>query len=101
MARLIVSRETQADLDDILAHLVAIAGKSVALHYGERFRAAVRHLMDFPATGAMRPRLGADIRIWVVAPYVVFYGFDIDDDTVRVVRILHGRCNVTERLFKI
>jgi toxin ParE1/3/4 len=56
--------------------------------------------MDFPATGAMRPRLDADMRIWVVAPYIVFYRFAPDDDTVRVVRILHGRRNVTERLFK-
>ena len=80
MARLIVSRETQADLDEILAYLASLAGKSVALRYGERIRAAFRYLMDFPATGAMRPWLDADLRIWVVAHYVVFYRFDIDDD---------------------
>jgi plasmid stabilization system protein ParE len=68
VARLIVSRETQADLDEILAHLAATAGNSVAHRYGERFRAAFRHLMDFPATGAMRPRLDAGMRIWIVAP---------------------------------
>lgn len=101
MLRLIVSRETQAALDGILETLASVAGRSVALRYGERFRAAFRHLMDFPAIGAMRPRLDAHMRIWVVAPFVVFYRFDIDDDTVRMVRILHGRRNVTERSFKI
>jgi toxin ParE1/3/4 len=101
MARLIVSRETQADLDEILAYLASVAGKSAALRYGERFRAAFRHLIDFPATGALRARLEADMRIWVVAPYVIFYRFAIDDDTVKVVRILHSRRNVTERLFKV
>jgi plasmid stabilization system protein ParE len=101
MAGLIVSRETLADLDDILAYLTSVAGNLVVLRYGERFRAAFRHLMDFPATGAMRPRLASDMRIWVIAPYVVFYRFAIDDDTVRVLRILHGRRNVTKRSLKI
>jgi toxin ParE1/3/4 len=100
VARLIVSRETQADLDEILNYLATVAGKSVALRFGERFHAAFRYLMDFPAAGAMRPRLDAGMRIWVVAPYVVFYQFAIDDDTVKVVRILHSRRNVTERLLK-
>ena len=92
MAGLIVSRETLAKLDDILAYLTSVAGKPVALRYGEIFRAASRHLMDFPATGAMRPRLAPDMRIWLIAPYVIFHRFAVDDDTVRVLRILHGRC---------
>jgi plasmid stabilization system protein ParE len=75
VARLIVPRETQADLDEILAHLAATAGISVALRYGERFRAAFRHLMDFPETEAMRPGLDANMRIRVVTPYVVFCRF--------------------------
>ena len=101
MARLIVSRETQADLDELLDYLDREAGRPVALRYGERFRSAFRHLMDFPATEARRPRLDADMRIWVVAPYVTFYRFTDADDTVRVVRILHGRRHVTQRLFKV
>jgi len=100
MARLLVSPETQADLDEILAHPTNAAGRSVALRYGERFRAAFRHLMGFPQSGAMRPQLDGDIRIWVVIPYVIFYRFNACDDTVRIVRILHGRRRVTERLFK-
>jgi toxin ParE1/3/4 len=99
MARLIAAREAQADLDEILAYLQGEAGKSVALRYGERFRAGFRHLVDFPETGARRPQLHADMRIWVIAPYVIFYRFTGDDDTIRLVRILHGRRNVTERLF--
>ena len=99
MARLVASREAQADLDEVLAYLEGTAGKPVALRYGERFRNAFRHLVDFPETGAKRPRPHADMRIWAVAPYVIFYRFTGDDDTIRLVRILHGRRNVTERLF--
>ena len=101
MARLVASREAQADLDDILDYLAGIAGASVALRYGERFRAAFRHLVDFPETGARRPRLHADMRIWVVAPYIIFYRFSSGDDTIRIVRIVHGRRNVTVRLFRL
>jgi plasmid stabilization system protein ParE len=101
MARLIVSPEAQTDLDAILDHLTEVAGKPVARRYGQRFHAAFRHLIDFPETGARRPRLGTDMRIWVVAPFLIFYRFSIDDDSIRVIRLLHGRRNITVRLFRV
>ena len=99
MVRLVVSPETQADLDEILRWLTREAGRPVALRYAEKFRAAFRHLTEFPETGARRPKLARDMRIWLVTPYVIFYRFAAEDQTVRVVRILHGRRDMTERLF--
>jgi len=98
MARLVVSSETQADLDEILRWLTHEAGGSVALRYATKFRAAFRHLMAFPEIAARRPKLARDMHIWPVAPYVIFYRFVMAEE-VWVVRILHGRRDVTERLF--
>ena len=100
MARLIVSPEAQADLDVILDYLASVGGNVVALRYGEKFRGAFRHLIDFPETGAARPRLGTGIRIWGVAPYLIFYRYTRNDDTIRVVRLLHGRRRIAERLMR-
>jgi plasmid stabilization system protein ParE len=55
MARLVVSRETQGDLDEILAYLTSAAGKSAALRYGERFRGAFRILGERPGNGDAYP----------------------------------------------
>jgi plasmid stabilization system protein ParE len=100
MARLIVSPEASADVDEILDWLEREAGTAVALRYAERFRAAFGHLMAFPEIGARRPKFHADMRIWAVAPYVIFYQFDDDTETISVLRILHGRRDITERLFR-
>jgi len=96
VARLTVSPEAQADVDEILTYLQRAAGRPVAARHGDRFLVAFRHQVDFPETGAKRPQFGADMRIWAVAPYIVFYRVAVEDGTVRVP---HGRRNVTTRLF--
>jgi plasmid stabilization system protein ParE len=100
MARLIVSPESSADIDGILDWLDCETGRPVALRYAERFRAAFGHLMAFPEIGARRRTLHANMRIWVVAPYVIFYRFEIDKEPVTIVRILHGRRDLAEALFR-
>jgi toxin ParE1/3/4 len=42
--------------------------------------------------------LGADVRIGVVTPYVVIYRHTELDDTVIVMRLIHGRRDITEHL---
>ncbi len=79
MARLVVSPEASADIEEIVDWLEREAGREVALRYAERFRAAFGHLLTFPEIGARRRRLHADMRIWAVAPYVVFYRFVTED----------------------
>jgi toxin ParE1/3/4 len=100
MPRLVVSPEASGDIDDILVWLEREAGKAVALRYAERFRAAFSQLMAFPDIGARRPKLHAAMRIWAIAPYVVFYRSSPDSETVTVLRILHGRRDVSERLLR-
>jgi toxin ParE1/3/4 len=98
MVRLVVSPEASADIDEILDWLEREAGRAVALRYAERFGAAFGHLVAFPEIGARRRKLHADMRIWAVVPYVIFYQFVTDTETVTVVRILHGRRDILERL---
>ena len=99
MVRLVASPEAEADVDEILDWLEREAGKPVALKYAERFQDGFVRLMTFPEIGARRRRLHADMRIWPVAPYVIFYRFTYEDQEVRVIRVLHGRRDVNKRLF--
>jgi plasmid stabilization system protein ParE len=73
--------------------------RPVALGYAAKFRLVFGHLTTFPKTGARRPKLWREMRIWPVTLYVIFYRFVAEDATVRVVRLLDGRRDVAERLF--
>ncbi|NDE90712.1 MAG: type II toxin-antitoxin system RelE/ParE family toxin [Alphaproteobacteria bacterium] len=46
------------------------------------------------ARGDGRENLGPDIRIMVAWPYVVFYRYQTDNNTVYVLRIVHGSQNI-------
>jgi len=57
-------------------------------------------LADYPQSGAPRPRLGKRIRICVISPYIIFYEHLEDDDTVTIMRIAHGRREITRNFLK-
>ena len=81
------------DLDDILDYLEVEAGKAVAERYVLSFRSSIARLSEFPFVGAARPELGPAIRHWVVDPYLVLY--DVDDTSVSILRIIHGKRRIT------
>ena len=60
----------------------------------------MRHvrLTKHPAIGAPRLALGRDIRIGIVSPCIVIYRHGVDDDTVTVLRIVHGRRRIAGML---
>jgi toxin ParE1/3/4 len=89
MGRLNISQRAQADFANILEYLAKEAGIWVARNYREQIRAFYRLLIDHPDIGAPRPRLGRNVRIGIVRPYLVIYRHA--DDTVTVLRIVHGR----------
>jgi toxin ParE1/3/4 len=45
-----------------------------------------------------RPALGPNVRIGVVTPYIVVYRHTEREDTVTVLRVIHGRRDITEQL---
>jgi toxin ParE1/3/4 len=54
-------------------------------------------LAAHPGIGASRPALGRDIRIGIVSPTIVIYRHTPADDTVVVLRVVHGRRRITSR----
>ena len=91
MTRLIVTADAEADASEILHDLENKAGAMVVLRYAMRFRAAIERLAELPQSGAPRPALGPNARSIVIPPYVLIYDYTQTDDTLILLRILHGR----------
>jgi toxin ParE1/3/4 len=100
MTRLVLTDNAKADTAEILDYLAREAGARVAEDFGRRFRAAIERLADLPEIGAPRSRLGPNIRIAVVYPYLLIYRYTRQDETLTLLRILHGRRNITRDLLR-
>jgi plasmid stabilization system protein ParE len=98
MTRLLVTAEADADASQILSYLEREAGPRIADDYERRFNAAIERLADVPGIGAPRRSLGPNTRIMVIYPYILVYDHIQHDDTVTVLRILHGRRDITRDL---
>jgi len=98
MARVIVTASADADVYAIQAHLAKAAGIRVAAKYTALFENLYDRLAEHPDNGAPRPGLGKDTRIGIVLPYIVIYRHHKADDVVTILRIVHGRRNITTKL---
>jgi toxin ParE1/3/4 len=98
MAHVIISSPADADTDYILADLASKAGRRVAAKYDALFENLYDRLADSPDIGPPRPSLGANVRIGIVAPYIVIYEHAPAADLVTVLRIVHGRRRITGKL---
>lgn len=98
MARLVVTELADRDLATIVVYLANEAGAATAGKYFERFDALYERLTDFPGLGAPRPLLGDEVRISTVPPYVVIYEHHPSENIVMILRIIHGRRNITRDL---
>ncbi len=96
MAKLVVSRQAELDTATIVAVLTDKAATTVAEQYRHEFEDLFERLMMFPMSGARRPLLSRYTRIAVVNPYVVIY--EHRRETVRILRVVDGRRNITRRL---
>jgi plasmid stabilization system protein ParE len=97
---LVVTADAEADTSEILEHLEKVAGPRVAEDYGRRLRLAIERLVAAPRAAAPRPVFGARSRMVVVYPYVLIYDYARDDNTVTLLRILHGRRDITPALVR-
>lgn len=100
MARVVYSEAAEADTIEILAYLCREAGAAVALKYDHKLEDLYDRLEDFPGIGAPRPELGDRRRIMTVMPYVVIYDYDREEDTVLILRVVHGRRKITADLIR-
>jgi toxin ParE1/3/4 len=85
-------RDLEAITDFIAEHNPAAALKLV-----QRFQERWELLSSFPLTGEGRPDLDKEARHVIVGPYLTLYR--IRDGDVEIVRILHGRRNITSDNF--
>ena len=99
MPRFRLSRRAQADFDEILDDLTRVAGQRTADKYGRGIQASINRVSEFPGTGSPRSEIGSGIRVVVVRPYLIFYEI-AEDDSVMVLRILHGHRNITRDLLQ-
>ena len=83
------------DLDQIWLHIAADdAGAATALV--ERIAAAVARLADFPLSGPARPEIAPGARSLTVGNYLILYR--VAEDSVDVVRVIHGAREITRLL---
>lgn len=100
MTRLVVTPEADADGIEILDYLSREAGLTVAERYHRRFQHTLARLRNFPESGSPRPALGARTRIAIVQPYLLIYDYTRGDDVLTLLRVLHGRRNITPVLLR-
>ena len=100
MARVSFTPAADADAAFIFDDLHAKAGKSTVLEYRGALRTLYEHLAELPDSGAPRPRIGPNIRIGIVHPYIVIYRNSEADGAVRVLRLVHGSRKITGKLLR-
>lgn len=95
IARLVFTALADADSAEIFVDLAATASAKTALRYDSAFERLYDRLSTFPESGALRPALGEHLRICVVSPFVIIYRYLPGDDTLTVLRIVHGRRRIS------
>ena len=87
----------ETDLEEILEYLSEYstgAAERLAHNIDERCRV----LSENPMLGRAREELGIGVRSLVVDKYLLFYR--IRDDSIRILRILHGSRKITRKMIK-
>lgn len=95
MIQIVFSELADTDSRTIFEYLYKTAGEKIALKYRAMFDEVYQNLEDFPDNGVLREKLGANVRVCFVAPYIVFYTRAKADNTIKILRILHGRREIT------
>lgn len=100
MTLLVVADLAADDIDDILDYLEREAGRTTAVAYAERFAAQIERIAAFPGHGTLRPALGPETRAALVYPYLLIYDYSSAEDRATLLRVLHGKRDITERLIR-
>lgn len=87
----LITPQAQADLEEAWLY-VANGGEALADQFLDKIHQLCRQLARFPGIGRDRSNLAANLRSFAVKPFVIF--FRPADDTVEIIRILHGRRDI-------
>jgi toxin ParE1/3/4 len=97
MARYRIARRAGIDLDDIWLSIAERDGPVAADRVLTRLYEAFVSLSLSPRIGVRRAYFGPNLRMFPVFDYLIFYR--PMDDGVEIVRVLHGRRNITKDFF--
>ncbi len=100
MTRLVATPRLRFDTNEIFNYLETVAGRPVAEKYASRIDQTIVRLATFPESGAPRPASGANARVALVAPYLLIYDYTPADEVLILLRLLHGRRNITAALLR-
>jgi toxin ParE1/3/4 len=101
VTQIIVSPEAEADLSELKARIANAAGDLIATNYCYRIVETIRRLSRIPlAAGRLVPKLGDGMRCHPFGNYNIYMKYDADLNVLYVVRILHGRRDITKKLFQ-
>lgn len=92
MAVIVIARPAHADLGQAFDTITATAGYKAAANFFHRVSRRLAQLEAFPFAGHAKPDYGSDIRVTVVAPYLIIHR--ATNETVTVLRVLHGHRHV-------
>ncbi len=95
MIEIVFSELADTNSHTIFEYLYENAGEKTALKYRAMFDKLYQNLEDFPDNGVSREKLGANVRVCFADPYIMFYTHVRADNIVKILRILHGRREVT------
>lgn len=91
------SEDAEDDLRGILAYSLATWGELQRNIYAAALDAAFQDLLRFPESGRLRPDYFPGCRIRPIEQHVIYYR--IDGDTIRIVRVLHGKMDARRHLY--
>lgn len=96
MAKVRLREAARRDLTEILDHSVERFGVAVAESYMNGFSDAFAGLGDHPRKGVVLEDIRPPVHCLVYRSHRIFY--DIDDDTVWIIRVLHVAMDARSRL---
>ena len=92
MRKLFIKPRARLDLLEIW-HYIAADNLAAAIRVGDELDAAILGLAAMPGKGHRRAEVkDARVRFWSVYSYLIAYRYD--EETVTVVRVVHGRRNI-------
>ena len=95
--RVIISDLADADVAEILAEIAREACYRAGVKYNFGIERLYDRLAAHPDSCEARPKLGAHRS---GGPYLVFYRHATGDDTLSILRVLHGWRKITRKLLQ-
>jgi len=91
-----ITATARRDIRAILRHSRRVWGEEQRREYAERLDSAMLQLTEFPLLGSVRNEILEGLRAFVVGQHLILH--QVDDQTVRVIRVLHKRMDVAGKL---